>query len=409
VKNWDWRLALLLVPAILVRIIYANDVYVGIQGDAVQYLAAAQRFFDGGLLGPNADRPPFYPFLLAVAAKLTNLQVGSFWLYTVLNIVLDCTSLFLLARMGKRVVGELWIFGVMWVSLSPLLFGHVNSPVTETITVTLFLAFMEFWTREKREQKDEIWAGVFLGLMTLTRGMFYLFPLFIILFEQIPFLSPKEMTIRGKRLVIFLASAFALPVLWGVRNKFVLGDFIMTQSDQTAVLMAWLAVKLPLLDWHLEEHQKWVTSHPWADVLMGRADPVRTKEIFDLMRAEVIDLIKVHPFEYLSIIPPKMWRLWVGGWWNPFSYAYSPPYLRTVYQFGFCIPILFFGLVGLISQWASRSKAVWRATRVQLLLAIYITGITFPFTVDARYSLPAYVPFAIWVGLGLKWFVMGKS
>ncbi len=408
-KNWDWRLAFLLLPALLVRILYSNDVFVGIQGDAVQYLSAAEKFYNQGLGGPSADRPPFYPLLLALLAKTFHVGVGSFWLYTVLNYILDGISLLLLARIGKRVIGEFWIFGVMWVAMSPLWYGHVNSPVTETITVTLFLAFMEFWTREKREIQDEILAGLFLGMMTLTRGMFFLFPLFIVLFERVPFFSPREFTIQGKRLVYFLVAAFALPVLWGVRNKFVLGEFIMTQSDQTAVLMAWLAIKLPLLDWHLEEHQKWMVAHPWADVLLGHADAKRTQEIFDLMRAEVIDLIKVHPLQYLMIIPPKVLRLWVSGWWNPFSYAYSPPYLRSVYLYGFCVPILFFGVWGVATQWMVRkSKAVWRATRVQMLLAVYITGITFPFTVDARYSLPAHVGFALWVGLGLKWFVGGS-
>jgi hypothetical protein len=409
-----WRFLLFLAFAAGVRLAFARDVFIGVQGDAVSYVQLAAAYMANGLEGLTTARPPAYPFVLGTFAKLFGLGVSDNWTATWLNLALDLLSIAFLLRIGRRVAGEAAAYGICFVALSPLWFGHVNCHVTEPMTVTCFLGFLDRWSIERRSERDEMCAGLWLGAMTLTRGMFLLFPLAVVLFEWLFRNAPRGYRIEGKRRLKFLAWGFALPVAWGTLNLIRYGEFTMTQTDTTAVLMAWLAIKIPTLDWHVESHAHFVKSHPWADVLMGNAPSARTQEVFKLMREEVIDFIKTHPFQYAWNFFPKALRLWVTGWWNPFSYLYSPRYLQSMYIWAFCLPVLFFGLVGVAGQWfakgrlaasrAANAVSQWRATRAQALLVLYITGITLPFTVDARYSLPGYVGFAIWLGPGLLLF-----
>lgn len=404
-RGWNWKLIGILAFALGLRLVYTQDVWVGIQGDAVEYVQIAEKFYAQGFDGPSAVRPPFYPFLLAVFAKIFNAQPNNLWLYAWLNCILDLISIVLLFRIGKRVHEATAYLGIILITFNPLWFGHVNSPVTEPIAVTLFLAFLDRWTKEKRTQRDEIWAGLFLGMLTLSRGMFLLFPFALLAFEFFMRKVPKGFRIEGSRRWVFLAAAMSLPFGWGVRNQIVLGQFIMTQTESTFVVMAWNGVHDPLLDWRIEKHRNFQKNHPWSDVLLGRSNPQRKAEVYALMKEDVKNYIFQHPLEYVGLMFPKAWRLWVDGWWNPFSYAWSPSYLRTVYIGGFCLPVLIFGMIGLFRQWREKLNASqWRATRIQLLTAVYITAVTVPLTVDARYSLPSLVCFAIWTGLGITAF-----
>ena len=403
---------------LLIRIIISDDARVDPVGDATMYVNMAKNFAEKSYLGigdgPDMSRPIFYPFILGLIAKIVQAPI-TYWFYTVVNAVFDGLSIFLLMRIAQRVAPESWRWGALFVGLSPLWFAHVNNPITEPLSVLLFMAFLERWTLPDRNLRDDVLAGLYCGMLTLTRSMFLYFPVGLLIFEALFRKSPKGLRAEGRERFYFLGGAYA-PSLWfGLRNFFSLGMFTLGQGSGTATYMAWCALKVPLLDWRNDADVNFLKNHPWGDVLVGgRVTPERYAEVMKLMNAEVMDALQHHPWLYIKNIPAKFWRLWMGGWWNPFPYIYSPPYLGSVYVWVFAFPVLFFGLIGIASQWnRGKSKgdrnldlgnyvSQWRATRAQIFVAIYITGVTLPFTVDARYSLPAYVGFAIWLGVGLR-------
>jgi hypothetical protein len=308
----------------------------------------------------------------------------------------------LLVRIGQRILPNTASLGLFLVAISPMWFVHVNSPITEPISILMFLGFMERWTRENRTLRDEIFGGLFLGGLTLCRAMFLWLPVAVVLFELIHRKAPKGAKLEPRRIIPFIASGFALPLAWGARNWALTGTFAMTQDSWTAIMMAWYVTWLPLLDWRMEEHVQMIYSHPWQNALHGTMPAGDTTNYAELMKNDLISFIREHPLQYISNLFPKTLRLWVNGWWNPFNYAFSPRYFGSAYIWSFAVPMLVLGVIGLFNQWStSKGVAQWRAVRLQLLLALYITALTLPFTVDARYSVIAYVTFSLWAGTGL--------
>lgn len=395
---------LFLACAASIRLAYAYGTRIGLQGDQNAYVLMAQGFLDQGFFGPDAGRVPLYSGLLALCSRLTGASVWAESTFTALNLMFDLISVWLLLRIGRRLGGFAAAApGVLLVSLSPLWFGNVNAAVTEPLSVALFLAFLELWSREKRGMKEVAWAGAFMGLLILSRAIFVLFPVAMILFERLFRQAPRGVRLDLRGAGAFLAGAYLFPVLWGFRNLVASGRFIMTQLASTPILSAWTAIKYPTFDMHVEEHARFWNTHPYSEVLRDVASQERKTEVYALMKAEVWDYLSMHPLEYAQGILAKWLRLWVTGWWNPFSYVYSPPYLSPMYIGSFVLPVLALGTLGLCLSWGTRNAAHWRATRVQALLFVYLTAVTAPLIVDARYTLIPYVALALWVGAGLAW------
>ncbi len=407
--------------ALALRFAFAGWIRVPLQGDAGNYVALAQKFVEKGFWGPDSSRPPLYPLCLAIFSRLTRLPVTSQWAHSFLNGIFDTLSILLLFRIAKRLIPEAAIWGIAFVAVSPLWFGHFSSAVTEPISVTLFLAFFDRWTREKRDDFDVVWSGLFMGLLSLTRGVFIAFPFGLLVWELLFRKAPKGAKASLKTAAIFLLAALALPAGWGFRNLESSGKFTMTQDDSTAVIMAWSAIQLPTLDWRVPEDSAFMINHPWSDVILSRANPQRTEEVHKLMRADVIAFIKDRPLTFVLNFFKKLLRLWATGWWSPYSYIYSPMSQAWFYVGICCAPVLVFGALGVFLQWRRSPKAKsardaapvgrWRALRLQLYTVLFISAIALPFTVDARYSLPAYVTFGLWMGtgvLGLKRFFLRR-
>jgi hypothetical protein len=404
--------AVLIFTLIASRLIYSYFIPVDVRGDAGSYLSAAMNLAEKGYLGtgngPDFSRPPLYSILLAGFTKL-GFPFG-YWTFVILNCLFDAISMLFLIAIARRVVPASLHLGLFIAAITPMWFVHVNSPITEPISILMFLGFLERWTREKRGARDEIIGGLYLGGLTLCRAMFLWFPVAIVLFELVHRKAPKGAKLEGlRRIGSFVAAGLALPLLWGLRNFFVTGIFAMTQDSFTAIMMAWYGAKLPLLDWRMEEHVKWINEHKWSQVLYGRVGSEELQRVSELMKIELREFIRDEPLTYIANLFPKALRLWVNGWWNPFNYGYSPRYMGSTFIWSFAVPVLSLGLIGLFRHWdpsklrpeGGSAISQWRAVRMQLAVVLYITALTLPFTVDARYSVIGYVGFCLWVGAGM--------
>lgn len=405
----DWLpVVVVLVAALAIRIVFSLNVRVVPAGDAGAYVRHAQNLLEYGVFGikdiPYNERAVLYPAILAAISKVFSVPLD-YWTFFALNLVLDTISLVLLCVVGRRVAGTPALYGVLLMALNPIWFGEVNTAVTEPISVTLFLLFLEAWTRPGRTGRQEIVAGTYLGLLILARSMFMLLPIAILLVERLAaFLRREKHGVAAPmRIAVFLVAAYFLPVLWGFRNLISLGTFTLAQNSWGNAISAWTAIKIPLFDWHNPEHAAIYSNHPWSFALLGNATQAQQVEIEKLMWAEVREFILNQPFQYLWMMTQKAARLWLTGWWNPFSYVHSPRYLGPIYMWAVCAPVLLFGTIGLT---VSRSK-ISQAKSAQATLILYITTVTFPFMLDARYTIVPFVLFSIWVPAGVAW-CLGK-
>lgn len=400
------NLAIFVAVPVIARILFSKGVGPTLMGDSAEYYRDAQNLGFHGYFGigavPDNSRPPFYPFVLGVSARLIN-HDPDFWVYTGLNCLFDLLSILLLARIAARIAGRAAVAGVFVVALSPIWFGVIPCALSETLSILLFLAFLDRWTREKRTGADLRWAGLFLGLLTLTRSMFLFLAPAIILFEALIGEGRHRTFAWLKSSWQFVALAYLPWAAWIARNLIVVRE-AMSKSDQVS-LMAWETIFFPLLDFRVPGvTQKFMSDPRIVDLHSG--GPEHELEVLARMKAETIAFIFQHPVRYAGILWDKTLRLWITGWWNPYPNLYSPEFFWGLYIWAFAVPVLFFGVIGVWIFWrGAKNQIASRAARAQTALCLYITAITLPLAVDPRYSIVGYVSFALFAGVGFAAFL----
>ncbi|OFZ72884.1 MAG: hypothetical protein A3K03_00660 [Bdellovibrionales bacterium RIFOXYD1_FULL_44_7] len=401
-------LLLLLALAFVVRLIFSYRYHFPLQGDAGHYFSCARNLIENGYFGvesvPDRIRPPVYPFFLALAGLLSGGQISEVT-YTALNTVADLISIIILFLLAKRFSAIFPVLAIGFVAVSPMWFGHVNTAITEPLSITLFLAFLYYWTTDNRKMREMLLSGVFLGLLSLTRSMFLFFPV-ILVFHDLAFRlferqKRTNVITEVKMKGVFLFSAYVLPIFWGFRNLISTGQFSVTQPEVSR-FMLWLSIKVPMLDFRVQESNRAFYSLHLVQKLINEKDPTRQNQLRALMDHEFWTYIKEHPLDYMATIPPKLWRLWVEGWLNPYPYGLSPQFDSVFYLILFVGPVLVLGTLGIFRIFLGKQrKQIIYFTSMQVLLVMYVTLITAPLVVDARYSLIPFVCFSLFMGGGI--------
>jgi hypothetical protein len=396
---------------LLARVLYSLNVGQGLQGDAREYVSYARHMLDNGYYGlgsrPDSLRGPVYPVLLAVASRIFGFAPESSWGATLLNLAFDSVSMLCLVAVAKRIGGAFALLGAFFVGMSPMWFGVVNATISEPCALMMYFLFYERWTREPHQSKNDVWAGLFLAGASLTRSMYNFLPIFIVAFDRI---SQKKAVPSNRRewrgILVFLLAAYLPGAVWGLRNAAIASQVIHAESDQV-VMVAWLGVKLPYLDYMVEEQSKAFDQLPYVHEFGSAETREQRLAVVAKMKEEFLDFLREHPAEFAKIVVIRDYLLWVGGWWNPFHSAYFPPYLGNIIISIFCLPVLVFGAGGMWWSWSQargkkQSAGVRRALFAQLALAVYVTAVCSPFLADARYSMIPYVGFGPWAFIGLS-------
>jgi len=411
--------------AFLIRYFFAASTNPPLQGDAGHYVAIANNLLQQGFFGvddhPDSLRPPVYPILLAlVSAIIDGGHVGMMSIQWI-NYISDFCSIVLLLAFASRLGLNQSMPGVLLVALSPFWFGNINSGVTEPLSLSFLFAFINRWTKPVPHERDGIMAGIYLGLLTLTRSMFLLFPFAILAFhlgwKRFKPKKTSHWTPDRRFALVFLMACYVLPISWGFRNLATMGQFQVAQRE-IGISMAWLTTQIPMMDWREPGMSERYFSLPLIRELESgdRKDIARGNAIIDRMRAETFEFVLNHPIQYLGFVWQKFWRLWVTGWWNPYSYLTVDRRYSPIYIWIFCVPVLFLGSIGMISQWrrhfsgelqgAPIDDIRLRLLAIQTITVFYVSAVTAPMIVDSRYALASYVLFGLWIGHG--WSVLTR-
>jgi hypothetical protein len=270
----------------------------------------------------------------------------------------------------------------------------------------MFFLFLERWTRDPLNPRNDLWAAGWLAALTLTRSMYFYLPVFMLAADRF---GATRWLPRGKkewrRAGAFLLLAFLPSTVWGIRNL-TLSDQTIQQEGDLVVFSAWLGIKFPRLDFldpaQRDAYEKLSLAHEFNDA-PSRQAKIQTVET---MKREVFGFVSAHPLDFLGIILFKVYLNWIGGWWSPFHFAYLPAYFANTVLCTLCLPVLLFGAIGLglrppkpqsKKDGASRRRAI----AAQLALCVYVTVLTAPFAADSRYSMIAYLGFGPWFVCGI--------
>jgi len=236
----DWRA--LMVPALIclfalgLRLLYL--VFTGhdpLTSDASQYDVIARNLATGHgfsavypqlKVHETAFRPPLYPMLLGAVYWIFGISIG---LARGLNVVLGVTVVGLTFYVVQRHISRTAaIWAALAVAVMPNLIANDTFTLDEPLALVLILLMVHFLLRQRW-----IWAGVAVGLLTLTRpsAQFLILVLAIWLIFRVGW----------KKMLIFAVTAGLVVTPWVIRNWVQIG----TPTIATSNGYNWAAIYSP--------------------------------------------------------------------------------------------------------------------------------------------------------------------
>lgn len=352
---------------------------------------------------PTSIRPPLYPAFLSVIYYLT----GGIHLNAVriVQIILSLTTVFMVYMLGKKVFDEkIGLLAALMFSVYPSFLFFTHLILTEVLFTFLFIMFVWFFLLFIEEKKDRYiwWAGLFLGLGSLTRSILFPFLIvtliFLLIICKITFLQ----TTKGLMLLTIGCTMVIVP--WAVRNIKLYNspviidtmgglNMYMGNYEHTPLNRAWAAVDLTGEKAWYYGHEKILSTmneaqkQEWA--INKAKNFIRNHKLLTIKR----DLIKVANFWGLE-------RTVIGG----ILTGYYPEFNKKIYLVGITFTIFFsYALVAIGSVFGFVYNFGFRKYDV-LFIVILISYFTFMHALTfghPRYHLPLISLLAIFASWSL--------
>jgi len=404
-----------------------------------QVLAATgkfTRFPDAPTFVPEVLRTPLYPAFVAVLYRLFGVHQLPIALAQTFVFVLVCMLVYAIAR---RVASEQIAFAAAAATaLFPPIPYFGALVMTEVLTTGLFTASM--WLALNALRGNGIrrfaWLGVLLGLTTLCRPVFVLFPFALAAVGLVlfPLLRVRHRPRLAQWAVMIVAFA-ATMTPWFAYNYVTLGRFTLSPAGGVGRGLwegSWQATWSGRLQNELThladdiddrtELDRQVAQvaarerlpaepmleyvHQWEDIRViwtAPTDPyeravARVKADEEYRRVGIENIRRDAPAHLAKRLARAVFILWAGE--IPFRYSEINSLSTTTIRGAWAIQavILFLGLWG--------GYALWRGGRpaeALILLApiLYITAVHFPLLTEARQSLPAQPTLLVLAAVGI--------
>jgi len=370
-------------------------------GDEIDYDRLAHSLIDGrGYVNargePTSFRPPLYPAFIAAGYALSG---GAVQGVRFLQAALDVGTVALTYLIGR------WLFGRGPSLLAALLLsvnlgtiaatGRLLSETLFTFLLMATVAVSVRWLRAMREGRVQavvtlgIGTGMLLGAATLTRGIFLLYTVPLIVLaawtrwvrEPASDWAPPAPALRkatwGAILVVPLTFVLVLTP-WTLRNYRAHGSFVPV-TTQTGIML-YASYKPP----------KGIFGLLPRDEVTVAAEHLREPEASAALAQAAVDSIYTAPGRALRLEALKVLYFWAPLDWEilPFYGAFNPTYAFIA------IWSLFYAALRLPRETSSPTWPVW-------LPILYFFGMALLFHGSPRYRLPVEPLLALFAATGL--------
>ena len=332
--------------------------------------------------GPTSSRAPLYPAFLSIIYRLVG--IGHYTAARLVQCVVGAILCLILYQIGmiwgsSRIA---WLSAVTAAVYPPFLrFSYFAGPahlLSEGLFMTLFaLAVWQILrlTRDIRNRRAAVLAGLALGLSMMTRPIPTLFPGVLLVWAWLAPRPERREWLRAVGVVTLVFAAVLLP--WTVRNALVHHRPVLVSTDQGHSL--WLGNNelargggVPLDDlFKPEEFDPGFKMSEW--------------ERYNKMSQQGFAFWREHPEQL-----PKLFLRKVLMLWNPYELRYNLWYGLLV---------LPWALLGLIVTWRGPNAQVNRLLLGILCYASFVTVITVG-TTRCRYPFEPYLILLAAAGLG---------
>jgi 4-amino-4-deoxy-L-arabinose transferase-like glycosyltransferase len=349
---------LLALAGLSLRLVAAAAFPVTPTSDSWSYhlLGMALAHGDGLAIGgvPETVWAPGYPFLVSLVYRVA----GAHWVAVyVVQAFADTGFCLLLWWWTRRRFGgpaALAALALSAVSLSAI--GSVRLERTEILAAWLLLSAMMLLDLSRERPRLLVAAGVVLGVLTLSRWQFSLFPAFVALW----LVADKRRAAAGVVFAVYLLTLAP----WMLRNQRVLGAPVL--STQTGLTLYMSHFRNPGQAWGVNTIDDTTRAAAAMDRLAGN----------NYLVHETLARLAAHPSIVIRKYPEKLFYLLVPFDWEVLRTS------RTFNATYFLVALL--ALFGLREAWQRDRRHL-----VALVLPLaYLVVMTLPFYGSPRFRLP---------------------
>ncbi|MBF0384807.1 MAG: YfhO family protein [Candidatus Omnitrophica bacterium] len=359
---------------------------------------------------PAITRSPVYPLFIAAVYKFFGSEKNMTpdnWHYNldkvrIVQCILDallCIVLFFIVRIiyPKSFIPPLLAALTYCFSFYNLF--YVKALISESLSTFILTCSIFFYLLALKKDKWHGWvfAGLWLGLMTLARVEYLLF--LVMLSAYILILNRQSLQKGIKFTTIFFLSAIIVVIPWTIRNYIVfkkpilvhIGNFGCNLYPGTFEYGAWSGRAHPDSSANEKEKIDYLASQHFPEFSSGS---IKIKEIDDEMTKFALGHIKAHPLKCLTLWVKRIPRLWY--------FNYIQVFIEKEASGNFFIFYFIFGLIAFFYL-KERKAFAWPIAFV----FIFLTVLYLPLYVEPRYAV-AVIPSIICLsGIGI-WIFLTK-
>lgn len=376
-------------------------------------LAAGEGYTESG--HPTAFWPVGYPAFLGglffmfgdsvLAAQLANMLFGLLILIAGYRLANDLGA----GETTARLV-------VLMLTVYPNFAAYTAATLTELFFTAIFMWATIFSVRAS-VLSSALAAGALFGLATLTKAQTILFPAFLTAFLILSrlaygrllfrFLSLRTILIK---MVLVYVVMLAIVLPWSLRNYYTLGAFVLVSTNGGITLLT-------------GNHPNATGSFsPENNPLMDRlAVPFESRverqvEYDKQARALAIRWITENPWDFLALVPLKVFWLWApdgeGEWWYQHGYPLYEEHKTLFRAFRYVNQAYYFGLLFLsaVTVYATLARRRWPPDLLICMVPpIFITWVSVLFSGQSRFHFPAMPFIAILAAMALSTLLESRN
>ena len=352
----------LIMVALLPRVLLVIFSSASLTGDEITYNSLASSIIHGKgfsiLNKPFIDVPPVYPYFLALIYRLLGYSFINIRLIQAFIGSIICVLVYLICKrlFNRRAV----IIAFLLTVFNPALIKSCERIRSECLFIFLVmlsvLILMEVY--KKPRTMFLILLGVNIGLATLTRGIFILFPLFFI--ASLMFIKTKKGLVKYSLITILFFSLTLAP--WVIRNWFLLHAFVpVTTQTGLAFYSSFNPRDGKFYGFNAKDQ---ITEE--ADKLNSEVakSSFLTSQTLKSIKKNLPKLPRIELLKFLYFWAPFDWEIIGEGKYN-FIYGFIFPFLMAGFIFTirnfrdyFCLylPIIYFQTMALIFYGSPRFR-----------------------------------------------------